>query len=283
MSDDGFDWAAEAAHLAANAKSDAEFYDIMAAELLRDADELAVDFGCGAGGMAISLRRRAHARGFSTRVVGLDAHPEVYATTASAHPDISFAIASFEDSSDQIQQAAGGAPDLIWARGALHHADDEQAALNTLAKALAPGGTLAVAEGGTTVGHLPNHLGIGEPGIHHRLATAMHENYRRRMANASPMPYGWPIGLRNAGLTDIRTHNVLFDKPAPLEGADMDHVLRKYEKQVGWAEEFLTPDDLAVWHRLLDPDDEAWLGHRDDLYWLAAASVHIGIKPGAGG
>ena len=278
MSDNEFDWAAEAATLTANAYSDADFYRIMAAELLRDTDRLAVDFGCGAAGMAVALRRRADERGYRTRVIGVDATPEVYAQTAARHPDIPFAVASFEDSSRRIRELIDGAPDLIWARGALHHADDEQAALNTLAEVLAPGGVLAVAEGGTTVGHLPDHLGVGEPGIHHRLSAALHEIYRRRMADASPMPYGWPIGLRNAGLTAIRTRNVLFDKPAPLQGADMDYVLRKYEKQVERVEDLLEPDDVATWRRLLDPADEAWLGNRQDLYWLAAASIHIGVK-----
>jgi len=279
MSDDGFDWAAEAGNLAAAAQGDADFYAIMAGELLRDTDRLAVDFGCGAGGMAIAMRDLATERGQSTKVSGLDAHGEVFETAAEAHPDISFAVATFEDSAESIRDAAGGAPDLLWARGAVHHADDEQAALNTLSAVLAPGGVMAIAEGGTTVGHLPSYLGVGEPGIHHRLAAAMHENYRRRMANASPMPYGWPIGLRTAGLTGIRTRNVLFDKPAPLDGADLDHMLGAYAKQIEWAEEFIEPADLAVWKRLLDPDDEVWLGHREDLFYLAAASVHIGVKP----
>ena len=279
MSDEGFDWAAEAAHLVANAQNDAEFYDIMDTRSRVDTDDIVIDFGCGGAGMAVAMRRRSRKINPSLRVVGLDAHHEVYAEAAADHPDISFAVASFEDSSDEIRRRAGGAADLIWARGSLHHADDEQSALRTLADVLKSGGTLAVAEGGTTVAHLPDHLGIGEPGIHHRLAAAMHQNYRRLMADATPMPYGWPIGLRNAGLIRIHTRNVLFDKPAPLEGADMDHVLRKYAKQVEWAEDFLEPDDLSAWRQLLNPEDPAWLGARDDLFWLAALSVHMGVKP----
>ncbi|GAA4899215.1 2-polyprenyl-3-methyl-5-hydroxy-6-metoxy-1,4-benzoquinol methylase [Stackebrandtia albiflava] len=279
MSDEGFDWAAEAAHLASGAHGDADFYRLMARELLRDGDRLAVDFGCGGAGMAVALHTEATRRDLTTRIAGVDAHAEVFARAAQEHPAITFAVASFEDDATRIREQAGGAPDLIWARGALHHADDEQAALRTLAAVLAEDGVLAVAEGGTTVANLPAYLGVGEPGIQHRLAAAKHENYRRRMADASPMPYGWPIGLRNAGLVDIHTRNVLFDKPAPLEGADLDHVLRGLAKQVEWSEEFIEPADLAVWRRLLDPDDEVWLGHREDLFYLAAESVHIGRKP----
>ena len=110
MSDEGFDWAAEAAHLVANAQNDAEFYDIMAAELVRDTDDIVIDFGCGGAGMAVAMRRRSRKINPSLRVVGLDAHHEVYAEAAADHPDISFAVASFEDSSDEIRRRAGAPP-----------------------------------------------------------------------------------------------------------------------------------------------------------------------------
>lgn len=279
MSNDGFVWSAEADDLAKAAQSDAEFYQLMAAELLRPTDSLVVDFGCGGGGMALALHERVTATGQDTEVVGLDAHAEVFAATAADNPQVGFAVASFEDSTETIRTVAGGAPDLVWARGALHHADDEQDALRMLADLLAPGGVVALAEGGTTAACLPNYLGIGTPGIDKRLNAAVEEHARRKMADLKPMPYGWLTGLRNAGFTDVATRNILFDKPAPLEGADLDHVLRKFGKQVAWADELLSPEDLAAWKRLLDPDDPAWLGSRDDLFYLAAQSVHIGRKP----
>lgn len=279
MSDDGFVWSAAAADLAEAAQSDAEFYALMAAELLRPTDRLVVDFGCGGGGMALALRRRADETGLDTEVVGLDAHAEVFAAAAKTHPEIGFAVASFEDSPELIRTVAGGAPDLVWARGALHHAADEQAALRVLADVVADGGLVAVAEGGTTAACLPDYLGIGTPGLDKRLNAAVAEQARQRMANLNPMPYDWLTGLRHASFEDVRTRNVLFDKPAPLEGADLDFVLRRFDKQVGWAEELLSDEDRAAWRRLLDPDDEVWLGRRDDLFYLAAQSVHIGHKP----
>ncbi|ADD43846.1 class I SAM-dependent methyltransferase [Stackebrandtia nassauensis] len=279
MSNDGFVWSAEASDLAKAAQSDGEFYRLMAAELLRPDDRLAVDFGCGGGGMALALRDRAAETGQATRVVGLDAHEEVFTTVAADNPDLGFAVASFEDSPEQLRAAAGGAPDLVWARGALHHADDEQVALRTLAEVLADGGVIALAEGGTTAACLPNYLGIGKPGLDKRLNAAADEAARRRMADLKPMPYGWLTGLRNAGFIDVTTRNILFDKPAPLEGADLDHVLRKFAKQIEWSEDLLSPEDLECWRRLLDPDDPVWLGLRDDLFYLAAQSVHIGRKP----
>ncbi|HZE39064.1 MAG TPA: class I SAM-dependent methyltransferase [Stackebrandtia sp.] len=280
MSNDGFVWAEHAEDLSKSAREDADFYAMLAAELLRPSVALAVDFGCGGGGMAVALREQATRSGIDVAVAGLDAHPEVYATTARQHPDIRFATASFEDSAARIREAAGGAPDLIWARGAVHHADDEQEALGTLTDVLAPGGVLALAEGGTTASFLPAHVGVGQPGLDVRLNAALHTVARRRMHNLNPMPHGWQAGMRAAGLTDTRTRNVLFDRPEPLEGADLDFVLHKAAKQFEWAEEELSDDDRAAWRRLLDADDPAWLGHRGDLFYLAAASVHIGVKPG---
>lgn len=279
MSNDGFVWSAEAADLAKAAQSDAEFYRLMATELLRPTDKLVVDFGCGGGGMTLALRDQVVANRQDTEVVGLDAHAEVYAATAAANPGVGFAVASFEDSAETIRTVAGGSPDLVWARGALHHADDEQVALRMLAEVLAPGGVIALAEGGTTAACLPNYLGIGAPGLDKRLNAAVEEYARRKMANLNPMPYGWLTGLRHAGFTDVTTRNILFDKPAPLEGADLDHVLGKFGKQVEWAGELLSDEDRRSWRRLLDPGDQAWLGRRDDLFYLAAQSVHIGRKP----
>ncbi|MGH8792767.1 MAG: class I SAM-dependent methyltransferase [Stackebrandtia sp.] len=279
MSKDGFDWAEEALDLTKAAQSDAEFYALIAGELTREGHRIAVDFGCGGGGMAVALRDSYRADGHDAQVVGLDAHPEVFEATQRDNPDIRFAKASFEDSPEQIREACGGAPDLIWARGAIHHADDEQEAIHVLAGALAPGGVLALNEGGTSVAHMPRHVGLGKPGLHFRLYAAMNASAEEKMADLNPMPYGWLTGMRKAGLENAFTRNVLYDKPAPLAGADMDHVLGKLEKQVGWAEEFLADEDLAAWKRLLDSDNDAWLGHRDDLFYLAANSVHIATKP----
>jgi len=279
MGNDQFDWVEEARDLSKAARSDAEFYEMAAEELLDPAHRLVVDFACGGGGMAIALAATARRRRQDVTVMGVDAHPEVYADAAGAHPDITFVEGTFETGATKLRQVIGGAPDLIWARGAVHHADDEQAALDTLAATLAPGGVLAIAEGGTTAAHLPAHLGIGEPGLHSRLNAATHRHARRKLSKLKPMPYGWGVGLRNAGLVETRTRNILVDKPAPLEGADLDFVIGKFAKQLGWAREFLDADDIAAWERLLDPDDTAWLGHRDDLFYLAAASIHIGEKP----
>jgi hypothetical protein len=40
----------------------------------------------------------------------------------------------------------------------------------------------------------------------------------------------------------------------------------------------LSQADQAVWARLLDPGDPAWLGSRADLHHLEATSVHCGYR-----
>ncbi|WBB78506.1 hypothetical protein O7606_20080 [Micromonospora sp. WMMD882] len=37
--------------------------------------------------------------------------------------------------------------------------------------------------------------------------------------------------------------------------------------------------DLDAWDCLLDPADEAWPGHRADLFRLSARSVRLGVRP----
>ncbi|MBR7839943.1 class I SAM-dependent methyltransferase, partial [Actinospica durhamensis] len=55
--------------------------------------------------------------------------------------------------------------DLLWASRSVHHLGDQSAALAACAARLAPGGTLAVVEGGLPARFLPRDIGIGRPGL----------------------------------------------------------------------------------------------------------------------
>jgi Xaa-Pro aminopeptidase len=94
------------------------------------------------------------------------------------------------------------------------------------------------------------------------------------------MPYGWTTALRQAGLTGVVTRTTLLERPAPLEGADLTRVLDGLAHRVERAKEGgdLDAADAAAWARLFDPNDDAWLGHRDDVHSLGARSVHIGRR-----
>ena len=104
---------------------------------------------------------------------------------------------------------------------------------------------------------------------------------RARLPGSVRMPYGWSECLRRAGLTGITARTTLFERELPLTDAEVNRVLDKLAHRVDHLRPagLLDPADLAAWDRLLDSADPAWLGLRQDLYWLDARSIHIGHRP----
>jgi hypothetical protein len=161
----------------------------------------------------------------------------------------------------------------------VHHASDQQGVVTALASMLAPGGRLALAEGGLPAYYLPWDVGVGEPGLEHRLVAAG-QRWFTRMRAALPgqvrMPYGWLSALRKAGLTDGRTRTFLTELPAPLPVEARELVAHALQAQVERLAdtELLDESDRDAWQQLLDPSDPAWVGAREDTYVLRARSVH---------
>jgi len=180
----------------------------------------------------------------------------------------------------------GGGADVIWASASVHHLADQQAGVTALTGLLAPGGRLALAEGGLKSRHLPWELDVGAPGLEMRFDLAQDTWFARMRAalpGSKPMPYGWTSALSRAGLAEVTTRSYLIEHPLPLAAATRDRLLSMLSHRVERlreTEDLVTPDDLEAWTRLLDPGDPHWLGHRDDLYWLEVRSVHIGQRPG---
>jgi SAM-dependent methyltransferase len=230
-------------------------------------------------------------------VVGLDGEPAVAAVAAArarrlggAARRVRFGTVRMEDGPAALREAAGGAPDLVWVCAAVHHVPDQQRAVDDLAAALAPGGRLALAEGGLPAHCLPWDVGVGAPGLEGRLVAAQQDWFGRMRAalpGTVPMPYGWPEALRHAGLTDVATRTFLVERAVTPDSPAMAALLESLEHRVErltsdvslTGEDPLAADDLAAWQRLLDPDDPAWLGHRGDLHHLEARSVHVGRRP----
>jgi SAM-dependent methyltransferase len=271
------DWAEQAEHLHNHAEIEVAWDAGVAAQIVRPTDRFAVDAGCGAGGMTRAL---AAALPASARVVGLDGTVEVLEAAARQSHDerISFVQASFEDGfAGAVTQPA----DLVWASASVHHAGDQQAAVTALVGLLAPGGRLALAEGGLPAHYLPWDVGVGEPGLETRLIAAgqrWFERMRAELPGHVRMPYGWGIALRRAGLTNVGTRTVLTEQPAPLadNGIAVEAVRSQVERLA--ETELLDAADQDAWRQLLDPHDDAWLGARDDLYVLRARSVHTGER-----
>ncbi|WP_371400677.1 class I SAM-dependent methyltransferase [Kribbella sp. NBC_00662] len=292
------DWAEEAGRLRASAEGEGDWNTAVARSLVRDGDKVVADIGCGGGGMAKAL---AEALPGAT-VVAVDADPDVL-EQAREHTAglVRCELASMDDGAEPLRRAIDAPADLIWASASVHHAADQQAAVDALASLLAPGGRLALAEGGLPARHLPWDLGVGEPGLELRLDLAQDRWFkvmRDSLPGSVPMPYGWTEALTRAGLTDATTRSVLTETPAPLSPERLDTLVQQFRTRIarmtgeghghghghGHAhvvadEEWLEAEDLAVWKQLLDPDGPYFLGRRRDLAVLSVRSIHLGYAP----
>jgi SAM-dependent methyltransferase len=296
------DWAGEAGRLRTAAESESDWNRTVATSLVRDSDKVAVDVGCGGGGMAKAL---AEALPAGTTVVAIDADPDVLDQarqhTAGA---VRCELASMDDGAEPLRKAIDAPADLIWASASVHHAGDQQAAVDALASLLAPGGRLALAEGGLPARSVPWDLGVGEPGLELRLDLAQDRWFkvmRDSLPGSVPMPYGWTEALTRAGLSDVTTRSILSETPPPLSPDRLEHLVSAFRFRVerltaepaedGHSHghghghlvpadgEWLSADDAAAWKQLLDPAGSHYLGHRTDLAVLSVRSVHVGHAP----
>ncbi|MGW6195515.1 class I SAM-dependent methyltransferase [Kribbella sp. NPDC055110] len=290
------DWAGEAGRLRASAEGEADWNAAVARSLVRDGDKVLVDVGCGGGGMAKALAEALP----GASVVAIDADPDVL-EQAREHTAglVRCEVASMDDGAEPLRRAIDAPADLIWASASVHHAADQQAAVDALASLLAPGGRLALAEGGLPARHLPWDLGVGEPGLELRLDLAQDQWFkvmRDSLPGSVPMPYGWTEALTRAGLTGATTRSVLTETPAPLPPERLESVVRVFRTRIERLtgseqghghghghvvpdQDWLTPEDLDTWQQLLDPEGPYYLGRRSDLAVLSVRSVHLGHAP----
>lgn len=279
-------WDEHRDRLAAAAREDADWYHQVASGLARPDDRLALDIGCGGAGMTIELARALPG---TARVIGVDGNAEILAGARQNVADaglgedrVELRLFDLEAGPVALGKELGERADIVWASASVHHVGDQQAAIDGLAGLLAPGGRLALAEGGLRYQHLPWDVGVGEPGLELRLDAAQ-DRWFARMREELPgsvrMPYGWTTALRMAGLTQVTTVSVLLEKPAPLGEADRSRVVSRLAMFVGRVSEarLLSAEDEQAWTRLLDETGPDWLGRRDDLFSLGVRSVHTGM------
>ncbi|MGW7268659.1 class I SAM-dependent methyltransferase [Streptomyces sp. NPDC054842] len=171
--------------------------------------------------------------------------------------------------------------DLLWASRSLHHVGDQRAALAGFAESLAPGGTLALLEGGLAPRFLPRAIGVGRPGLQARM-DAVHEHgfeeMRGELPGAVAETEDWPALLTAVGLRHVATRTFLLDLPAPLSEEGRAYVAASLARRREGLAGGLGAEDLATLDRLLDPDDQASVHHRPDLFLLTAQTVHVGVK-----
>ncbi|MBT3165786.1 class I SAM-dependent methyltransferase [Streptomyces sp. Vc74B-19] len=172
--------------------------------------------------------------------------------------------------------------DLLWASRSVHHLGDQGAALAACAERLAPGGTLAVMEGGLPARFLPRDLGFGRPGLQARIDAVEEERFtrmREELPDAVAQVEDWPALLTAAGLRHTRSRTFLLDLPAPVPERARAYVVTSLTRTREMLGEYLDADDRATLDRLTDPDDPASVHHRPDVFVLAAHTVHAAVRP----
>ncbi|MEU6197741.1 class I SAM-dependent methyltransferase [Streptomyces sp. NPDC047061] len=172
--------------------------------------------------------------------------------------------------------------DLLWAGHSLHHLGDQRAALTAFGERLAPGGTLAILEGGLPSRFLPRDFGIGRPGLQARL-DALQEEWFGQMRTELPGSVAeaedWPALLSSAGLKYARTRSFLLDLPAPASDRARAYAAEIFSRLRDSVADGLDADDRATLDRLLDPADPASVHRRPDLFVLGVRTVHTAVRP----
>jgi SAM-dependent methyltransferase len=288
---DDFDWAARLADLR---RADAITNDAMR----KIADRLVsmtrpgavvVDVGSGAGGMSAQLGLALRERGDKGTLVLVDAVPELLQAAAghvaevlggsSAGVEVRTVLADAADPKlpDQVPTA-----DLVWAAHVMHHLRDQQEGVRGLAGVLAPGGWMALSEGGLGTQCLPWDLGVGEPGLVDRVIAARNQWFAEMRADipgSVRMPVGWTRALADAGLTDVTSFSYLVDHPAPVSDDVRTAIVGWLDWQAHAADDRLDSGDRDALRRLVDPGDPAFVGARDDVFYLASYTINLGRRP----
>ncbi|MFD9462705.1 class I SAM-dependent methyltransferase [Streptomyces sp. NPDC060027] len=256
---------------------------VEAADWLREQrpePELIVDAGSGPGVISCLLAEKFP----GARVVAVDGVEPLLAEARARAERLGLADrfttveAELSDGIGDVEYPA----DLLWASRSLHHVGDQRAALEGFVRSLAPGGTLALLEGGLPTRFLPRDIGIGRPGLQARI-DAVHDEWFTRMRAELPGSVeeteDWPALLTAVGLRHTATRTFLVDLPAPLSDEARAFVVTALTHRRNGLAEGLDPEDLATLDRLLDPDDKASVLHRTDAFVLTAMTVYVGVKP----
>ncbi|MEU1400789.1 class I SAM-dependent methyltransferase [Streptomyces sp. NPDC005728] len=280
--DTDIDWNESAPRLEAQAELFTPVYERAMAWLAKEVTEpgLIVDAGSGPGVVACLF-----AEAFpGARVVAVDG-TEPLLERARAR-------AARQGVADRFDTLAGELPgvlgeldypaDLLWASRSLHHLGDQQAGLAAFADRLAPGGTLALLEGGLPSRFLPRDIGIGRPGLQTRLDVLEGEWFARMRADlpgSVAVTEDWPALLTAAGLQHTRTRSFLLDLPAPATDRARAYAAATLSRLRDAATESLDAEDRATLDRLLDPADPASVHRRPDVFVLGAYTVHTAVRP----
>lgn len=276
------DWADMAPLLEAQAELFTPLYERALTWLAKEVTEpgLIVDAGSGPGVIACLFAETFP----GARVVAVDGSGPLL-ERARARAERQGAADRFGTLAGELPEVLGELDypaDLLWASRSVHHLGDQSAALAACAQRLAPGGTLAVMEGGLPARFLPRDIGFGRPGLQARIDAAEEERFSRMRAGlpgSVAHVEDWPALLTSAGLHHTRSRTFLLDLPAPATDRARAYVVASLTRTREVVAEDLDADDRATLDRLLDPADPASAHHRPDVFVLAAHTVHSAVRP----
>jgi SAM-dependent methyltransferase len=224
-------------------------------------------------------------------LVLVDAVPELLAAAADVARAVPGMAGVVDVRTVRVDLAAAGAADqavgelpkadLVWASNVAHHLPDQRQAVSALTAWLAPGGCLALSEGGLSMRCLPWDVGVGEPGLQDRLIAAhgtWFHRMRSEMRDVVRLPVGWNLVLAEAGLSGVTAFSYLIDVPAPLTDTGRTAVVSWLAWMARTTADLLGPADVATLNRLLDPADPVYVGRRDDVFLLKASTVYLGWR-----
>ncbi|GHE05552.1 class I SAM-dependent methyltransferase [Streptomyces alanosinicus] len=276
------DWAAMAEMLEVEAEVCAPAYARALAWLAKEVTEpgLIVDAGSGPGVIAGLMAETFP----GARVVAADGSAPLL-ERARARAARQGVADRFDTLVGELPESLAGLDypaDLLWASRSLHHLGDQKAALAAFAARLAPGGTLAILEGGLPGRRLPRDIGFGRPGLQARLDAVQEERFARMRAElpgAVAETEDWPALLAAAGLKHTGTRSFLLDVPAPVPDRARAYVVGALTRARDVLADALDTEDRETLDRLLDPADPGSVHRRPDVFVLEAHTVHRAVQP----
>ncbi|MFF3871354.1 class I SAM-dependent methyltransferase [Streptomyces sp. NPDC001978] len=276
------DWAEMAPLLEAQAELGLPMYEQALAWLAKEVTEpgLIVDAGSGPGVVSCLFAETFP----GARVVAVDGSEPLLerASARAARRGVADRFGTLGGELPGVLDELEYPADLLWASRSLHHLGDQRAALAAFGERLAPGGTLALLEGGLPHRFLPRDIGIGRPGLEARIDVVQEEWFARMRADlpdSVAVTEDWPALLTAAGLKHTRTRSFLLDLAAPASDRVRAYVAASYTRLRDTFAEGLDAEDRATVDRLLDPDDPASVHRRPDVFVLSAYTVHTAVRP----